>query len=82
MQIVREKKARSVIKSKSMTGEEMHLNDALEKAGLEVVESDLGEFIMQLRHEPPYHIVFPSMHLTRDEINDLFQRELGECAIG
>jgi L-lactate dehydrogenase complex protein LldF len=79
LQIVREKQARSVIKSKSMTGEEVHLNDALEKAGLEVVESDLGEFIMQLRHEPPYHIVFPSMHLTRGEIKDLFQRELGDA---
>ncbi len=79
LQIVREKQARSVIKSKSMTGEEVHLNEALEKAGLEVVESDLGEFIMQLRHEPPYHIVFPSMHLTRDEIKDLFQRELGDA---
>ena len=79
LQIVREKQARSVIKSKSMTSEEVHLNDALEKAGLEVVESDLGEFIMQLRHEPPYHIVFPSMHLTRAEIKDLFQRELGDA---
>ena len=48
-----------------MTGEEIHLNEALEAAGLEVVESDLGEFIVQLRHEPPYHIVFPAMHLTR-----------------
>ena len=79
LQIVREKKARSVIKSKSMTSEEVHLNSALEKAGLEVVESDLGEFIMQLRDEPPYHIVFPSMHLTRGEIKELFQRELGDA---
>ena len=79
LQIVREKNARSVIKSKAMTSEEVHLNDALEKAGLEVVESDLGEFIMQLRHETPYHIVFPSMHLTRGEIKELFQRELGDA---
>ena len=79
LQIVRDKQARSVIKSKSMTSEEVHLNAALEKAGLEVVESDLGEFIMQLRDEPPYHIVFPSMHLTRGEIKDLFQRELGDA---
>jgi L-lactate dehydrogenase complex protein LldF len=79
LQIVREKKAHSVIKSKSMTSEEVHLNDALEKAGLEVVESDLGEFIVQLRHETPYHIVFPSMHLTRGEIKELFQRELGDA---
>ncbi|HVY68656.1 MAG TPA: lactate utilization protein B, partial [Verrucomicrobiae bacterium] len=71
--------AKSIIKSKAMTAEEIHLNDALEKDGFEVVESDLGEFIVQLRHEPPYHIVFPAMHLTRDEISDLFQRELGSA---
>lgn len=46
---------------------------------MEVVESDLGEFIVQLRKEPPYHIVFPAMHLTRDEIRDLFARELGDA---
>ena len=80
LNLVREKKARSFIKSKSMTSEEIHLNDALEKEGLTVVESDLGEFIMQLLHEPPYHIVFPSMHLTRGEIRELFQRELGGAA--
>jgi L-lactate dehydrogenase complex protein LldF len=79
LQIVREKNARSIIKSKAMTAEEIHLNDALEKAGLQVVESDLGEFIVQLRHEAPYHIVFPSMHLTRGEISELFQRELGSA---
>ena len=76
--IVREKKARSIIKSKAMTAEEIHLNEALEHAGLEVVESDLGEYIVQLRKEAPYHIVFPAMHLTRGEISDLFQRELGQ----
>ena len=69
-QILRDKKARSIIKSKAMTSEEIHLNHALEKEGFTVVESDLGEFIVQLRHEAPYHIVFPSMHLTRDEIRD------------
>ncbi len=78
--IVREKKARSIIKSKAMTSEEIHLNEALEEEGLSVVESDLGEFIMQLRREPPYHIVFPSMHLTRGEIRELFQREKIETA--
>jgi L-lactate dehydrogenase complex protein LldF len=77
--IIRSKNARSIIKSKAMTAEEIQLNDALEKAGYEVVESDLGEYIVQLRHEPPYHIVFPAMHLTRDEISDLFQRELGSA---
>jgi L-lactate dehydrogenase complex protein LldF len=77
--IVRDRKARSIIKSKAMTAEEIHLNEALEHAGFDVVESDLGEFIVQLRHEPPYHIVFPSMHLTRGEIRELFQRELGDA---
>jgi L-lactate dehydrogenase complex protein LldF len=77
--IIREKGARCIIKSKAMTSEEIHLNEALEQAGFEVVESDLGEFIVQLRHEPPYHIVFPAMHLTRGDICELFQRELGSA---
>lgn len=80
LKIVHDKQAKSVIKSKAMTSEEIHLNDALEHAGLNVVESDLGELIVQLRKETPYHIVFPSMHLTRDEISELFQRELGAAA--
>jgi L-lactate dehydrogenase complex protein LldF len=78
--ILTEKQARSIIKSKAMTSEEIHLNHALEKAGFEVVESDLGEFIVQLRHETPYHIVFPSMHLTRGQIRELFQKELGSTS--
>ena len=77
LKIVGEKKARAIIKSKVMTGEEIHLNEALEKAGFSVVESDLGEYIVQLRHEAPYHFVFPAMHLTRGEISDLFRKELG-----
>jgi L-lactate dehydrogenase complex protein LldF len=79
LKIIQDKKAKSVIKSKTMTSEEIHLNEALEKAGLVVVESDLGEFIVQLRHEAPYHIVFPSMHLTRGEIRELFQKEIGDA---
>ncbi len=74
--IIREKKARSIIKSKAMTSEEIHLNEAVEEAGCEVIESDLGEYIVQLRKEPPYHIIFPAMHLTRGDISDLFHREL------
>jgi L-lactate dehydrogenase complex protein LldF len=77
--LIREKKAHSIIKSKAMTAEEIHLNDALEKDGFEVVESDLGEYIVQLRREAPYHIVFPAMHLTRGEISDLFHRELASA---
>lgn len=79
LQIVADKKARSIIKSKGITSEEIHLNAALEKAGFTVIESDLGEFIVQLRHEPPYHIVFPSMHLTRGQIQEVFQKELGDA---
>jgi L-lactate dehydrogenase complex protein LldF len=79
IQIVHDKAARCIVKSKAMTAEEIHLNEALERESFEVVESDLGEFIVQLRREPPYHIVFPSMHLTRGEIKELFQRELHDA---
>jgi len=74
--LAKEKGARTVIKSKTMTSEEIHLNQALLEAGYEVVESDLGEFIMQLRGEAPYHLVFPAMHLTRHEISELFEEKL------
>ncbi|MCS7032735.1 MAG: lactate utilization protein [Phycisphaerae bacterium] len=70
--------AKLVIKSKTMTSEEIHLNSALEHAGYEVVESDLGELIVQLNREAPYHFVFPSMHLRRAEIKAIFDRAYGE----
>ena len=79
LEIIQSKQARSIIKSKAMTAEEIHLNEALEEAGFEVVESDLGEFIVQLRKETPYHIVFPAMHLSRGDISELFTRELGSA---
>ena len=69
--------AKEIIKSKTMTSEEIHLNPALEAAGYGVVESDLGEYIVQLRSEPPYHLVFPAMHLSRGEISETFTKELG-----
>ena len=62
-----------------MTGEEIHLNAALEEAGYGVVESDLGEYIVQLRKEAPYHFVFPALHLSRGEISALFEKELGSA---
>src|ERR1700739_267206 len=77
LDLARAKQARAIVKSKTMVSEEIHLNEALEKAGFQVVESDLGEFIVQLRPEPPYHIVFPALHLTRGQISDLFQQRLG-----
>jgi L-lactate dehydrogenase complex protein LldF len=75
--LLRDAKARAVIKSKCMTSEEIHLNAAMEHDGYGVVESDLGEFIQQLRGEPPYHFVFPCMHVRREEISDLFGKHLG-----
>ncbi len=75
--VARDKGVRRIIKSKTMTGEEIHLGPALEKEGFEVVESDLGEYIVQLREEAPYHIVFPAMHLTRQEISQTFEKKLG-----
>jgi L-lactate dehydrogenase complex protein LldF len=63
---------RKAVKSKSMVTEECALNDALEAAGIEVVETDLGEYILQLAKEPPSHIVAPVVHKTRDEVSDLF----------
>ena len=77
LNLAREKKARTIVKSKTMTSEEIHLNAALAGAGYEVVESDLGEYIVQLRGEAPYHLVFPAMHLTRKEISYLFHEKLG-----
>ena len=77
LNLAREKGVKSIVKSKAMTSEEIHLNAALEAAGYGVIESDLGEFIQQLMHEPPYHFVFPCMHLKREEISALFERELG-----
>ncbi len=77
--LLRAARAKAVIKSKCMTSEEIHLNQAMEADGYGVVESDLGEFIQQLRGEPPYHFVFPCMHVRRDEISDLFQKHLGSA---
>lgn len=63
---------KKVIKSKSMVSEECSLNDALEGAGVQVVETDLGEYILQLAKEPPSHIIAPVIHKGREEIADLF----------
>ena len=68
---------RTVVKSKSMVSEEIRLNAALETRGIKVWETDLGEFIVQLREEPPFHIVTPAMHLTRRQIAALFREKLG-----
>jgi L-lactate dehydrogenase complex protein LldF len=74
--LARERGVKRIVKSKSMVTEEIHLTPALEKLGCEVFETDLGEFIVQLRKEPPYHIVAPAMHLSRVEIAELFREKL------
>lgn len=67
-----------VTKSKSMATEEIHLNQALEQAGIQPVETDLGEWIIQLAKEPPSHIIAPAIHKTRQQVADLFSRESGK----
>lgn len=77
LQITRRIKARLVVKSKSMTTEEIGLSQALEKNGLETVETDLGEYIIQLAKEMPSHITAPALHMTRQQVGELFHRKLG-----
>jgi L-lactate dehydrogenase complex protein LldF len=76
LDICRDKQCRSVVKSKSMVTEEIHLNDFLEKHGIESVETDLGEYIQQLDGEPPYHIVTPAMHKSKEDVAKLFAEKL------
>jgi L-lactate dehydrogenase complex protein LldF len=66
--LARERRAEVVVKSKSMTTEEIHLNHRLESDGVEVVETDLGEYIIQLAGEKPYHIIAPALHKTREQV--------------
>jgi L-lactate dehydrogenase complex protein LldF len=75
--LAQERNARLLVKSKSMTSEEIGLNEHLEEAGLEVVETDLGEYIVQLARSRPFHIVVPAMNMTRYDVADLFSRTLG-----
>ncbi len=77
LKICQEKNCTSVVKSKSMATEEIHLNDILEKNGIESVETDLGEYIQQLDGEPPYHIVTPAMHKSKEDVAKLFAEKLG-----
>jgi L-lactate dehydrogenase complex protein LldF len=69
--------ARKVVKSKSMVTEEIHLNDALQSEGVEAIETDLGEYIIQLAGETPSHIIAPAIHKTKKQIAELFTAKLG-----
>jgi len=75
LRILKQANARTVVKSKSMTTEEIHVNAALEKEGIESIETDLGEFIVQLREEHPYHIVTPAMHLSKEDVAKTFHEK-------
>ncbi len=71
---------KTVIKSKSMVSEEMGIADVLEGMGIEPVETDLGEYIIQLAREAPYHIIAPALHKSKEEVSELFERILGTPA--
>lgn len=77
LDILKKHQTTKVVKSKSMLTEECHLNPFLERNGIEVVDTDLGEWIVQLRNEPPSHIVMPAIHIKREEIGELFHQHLG-----
>jgi L-lactate dehydrogenase complex protein LldF len=77
LRIIRKNNAVKLVKSKSMLTEECGLNPFLEKNGIEVVDTDLGERIIQFRNEPPSHIVLPAIHLKKEEIGELFHEKLG-----
>ncbi len=77
LKICKEKNCKTLVKSKSMVTEEIHLNKALEANGIESVETDLGEYIQQLDGEPPYHIVTPAMHKSKEDVARLFNKKLG-----
>src|SRR3989449_5137404 len=76
LDIARRIGARMAVKSKSMATEEIHLNEALEAAGVTPVETDLGEYIIQLAHERPSHIIAPAIHKTKGQVAELFSKEL------
>jgi len=75
--IARRTGSKSIVKGKSMVSEEIELDDALEAAGLDVVETDLGEYILQLSREKPCHIVTPAIHMTKEGVGRLFAEKLG-----
>ncbi|MED3687659.1 LutB/LldF family L-lactate oxidation iron-sulfur protein [Peribacillus butanolivorans] len=75
--VIVKKKAKKVVKSKSMVTEEINLNATLEAVGLDVVETDLGEYILQVDdHDPPSHIVAPALHKNKEQIRDVFKEKL------
>jgi L-lactate dehydrogenase complex protein LldF len=77
LDLAKKRNAKLIVKSKSMTTEEIDFNERLEHHQLEAVETDLGEYILQLAHQRPYHIVAPALHMTRYDVADIFTKSLG-----
>ncbi len=77
LKIVKKQQAKNIVKSKTMVTEEIALNEHLEKAGIESLETDLGEYIVQLAGEKPYHIVTPAMHKSKEQVAQLFNEKFG-----
>ncbi len=77
LEIFKQNNVKTVVKSKSMTTEEIELNQALENSDIEVVETDLGEYIVQVAGEKPYHIVTPAMHKSKEDVAELFNEKFG-----
>lgn len=75
LKIMKKAKAKMVVKAKSMATEEIHFNEGLEAEGIESIETDLGEYIVQLRKEAPYHIVTPAMHLSKEDVAKTFNEK-------
>ena len=73
--------AKTVTKGKSMVGEEVYLNEAIERAGMQAIETDLGEYIIQLAKEAPSHIIAPAIHKTREQVSDLFHEHHGQYGL-
>ena len=78
IKLCKEKDVHRIVKSKSMASEEIHLNHALEEAGLHVKETDLGEWIISIAGQKPSHMVMPAIHLNRQQVAEYFSQELGE----
>ncbi len=78
LKVAQDNNVKTVVKSKSMATEEIHLNQYLEKAGIQVGETDLGEWIIQLAGQTPSHMVLPAIHMTKEDVAELFSKEVNE----
>lgn len=81
LEIARKRDAKLVAKGKSMVSEEIHLNHRLEELGIEAIETDLGEYILQLAKETPSHLIIPAIHKNKQQIADLFSKEAGQTFV-